>query len=381
VFLGAALVLCFAFTSTAVAQFSGLEWVPDTSNTPEQDKSGSGNTPSTINATDNQGTYRFRISTSNNNKTQRQEWKFERRSGYTQMQTEFRINSSDSGFHKISVVQNHDDQTGSKGVFTIYQVRRRGDDWVFGVQGDTTEASNGYSNFSTVPIKLDKYYRLKIRSFIDGRNNSMETAELYDGGDVIWRETVYGGGDVESYYKMGVYRLSGGFGPVAADFRNTRFWTGQEPTNDGDVDNAKKVVQLLKSNATDFAIDGNRGSANRQSIYLWSENSANTNQQWIELNRGNGYYSYQKLNTSHCIDGNRGGANEQDVYLWECDDSNFNQHWLKVDVGDGAYKLIKRNATGFALHGGSSGANRQNVDLHDASSDSQNLQWRILELD
>ena len=371
------LILWLAFTPSVFAQFSGIEWVPDTSNTPRQDKSGSGNTPSTSGATNNQGQYLFRISTSNTSQTQRQEWLFERRSGYTQMQTEFRIDSSDDDFDKISIVQNHDDQTGSEGVFTIYQVRRSGSGWVFGVQGDTTEASNGYSNFSTVGIDLDKFYRLKLRSFIDGRNDTFEVAELYDGNNVIWRETINGGGDVESYYKMGVYKLTGGNGPVTAEFKNTRFWTGREA---GDVDpgNGSNVVQLVKRNATGFAIDGGGGAGNRQNIYLWSENSNNVNQQWIELNRGNGYYSYQKMNTDHCIDGSGGGANNQNVYLWTCNDNNFNQHWLKVDVGGGAYKLIKRNASGFALNGGSGGRNRQNVNLYNSSSSSANLQWLII---
>jgi len=188
----------------------------------------SNSTPSTSGATNNKKTFTFKISTSSKSGTQRQEFKYERRKGFAQMQVEFRIDTKYKNFDKIALVQNHDDQTGSKGVFSIYQVRKSGSNYVFGVQGDTTEAKNSYSKFDTVKIKLGKYYRLKLRSYINGKNASVEVAELYDGSKRIWREEVKGGGDTEGYYKMGVYKLSGGKGPVQASFKNTRFWTGKK---------------------------------------------------------------------------------------------------------------------------------------------------------
>ncbi|GAA3510893.1 hypothetical protein GCM10022393_25680 [Aquimarina addita] len=137
------------------------------------------------------------------------------------------------------------------------------------------------------------------------------------------------------------------------------------------------IVHIKKRNATSFAIDGNHGGDDAQNIYLWSQNSTNKNQQWMEIDRGNGYYSYQKQDTNYCIDGNSGGAQNQNVYLWTCNENNQNQHWEKVDVGSGAYKLIKRNASGYALNGGSGGADGQNVNLYSSSSSSQNLHWII----
>lgn len=216
------------FTASAHAQFSGVSWARDYSNSPHQDKSGSGSTPSTSGATNNLGTYQFKITTSSTSGTQRQEWQYERRSGYMQMQTEFNISRSTPDFNKIGLAQNHDDQTGSQGVFSIYQVRKSGNDYYFGVQGDTTEASNGYSTFDTVKIELGKYYRLKLRTYVNGRDDSLEVAELYDGSTRIWREEVYGGGDAEGYYKVGAYKLSGGKGPITVDFKRTRFWTGSK---------------------------------------------------------------------------------------------------------------------------------------------------------
>ena len=141
------------------------------------------------------------------------------------------------------------------------------------------------------------------------------------------------------------------------------------------------VVHITKRNATDFAIDGNRGGANGQNVYLWNEDSTNVNQQWLEIDRGNGYYSYQKIGTDFAIDGGNGGENRQNVYLWTINENNQNQHWQKVDAGGGAFKLVKRNAPGFAINGGGNGANGQNVNLFDSSNSSQNLQWFITPID
>ena len=55
------------------------------------------------------------------------------------------------------------------------------------------------------------------------------------------------------------------------------------------------IVHITKRNATGFAIDGNRGAENGQNVYIWAENDNNVNQQWIEIDRGNGYYSYLSL--------------------------------------------------------------------------------------
>ncbi|GAA3510911.1 hypothetical protein GCM10022393_25710 [Aquimarina addita] len=152
-----------------------------------------------------------------------------------------------------------------------------------------------------------------------------------------------------------------------------------EAGNSNNNNGSDNLVHITKRNATGFAVDGQNGAAERQNIQLWNADTSNPNQQWLEIDHGNGYYSYQKQGTNYCIDGNNGGANRQNVYLWPCDTNNPNQHWQKVDAGGGAYKLIKRN-TNFALDGGSGGANEQNVNLYDASSSSQNLHWFITSL-
>ena len=144
---------------------------------------------------------------------------------------------------------------------------------------------------------------------------------------------------------------------------------------------SQRLVHITKRNASAFAIDGSSNTSNGQSVYLWAQNQNNKNQQWLEIDRGNGFYSYQKQGSNHCLDGNKGGANKQDVYLWQCSNNNQNQHWQKLSTGSGYYKLTKRNSSGFAINGGSNGKNAQNVNLYDSSNASHNLQWRITPID
>jgi len=138
-----------------------------------------------------------------------------------------------------------------------------------------------------------------------------------------------------------------------------------------------RIVHITKRNAPDFAIDGNHGGENEQNIYLWAQDENNINQQWIEIDRGNGYFTYQKMGTNFAIDGDNGGVREQNVYLFTINENNQNQHWQKIPTGGGSFKLVKRNAPEFALNGGNGGINEQNINLFDSSSTSRNLQWFI----
>lgn len=221
------LLYIVSMSNTLAGSFNGVNWVRDYSNSPVQDKSGSGITPSTSGATNNLGTYTFKISSSSTSSTQRQEWKYERRAGYMKMDLFFQLDTSTSNFDKIGVAQNHDDGTGSSGVFSIYQVRKNGSNWVFGVQGDTTDASNSYSNFDTETISLGKWYRLVIRSYV-AETGAFEIAQLRDGttDELLWQEQVEGGGDSQGYYKVGAYKLTGGYGPIAINYKNITFYTG-----------------------------------------------------------------------------------------------------------------------------------------------------------
>ena len=144
------------------------------------------------------------------------------------------------------------------------------------------------------------------------------------------------------------------------------------PTGGGNTGN---TVQLTKRNANGFSIDGGNGAANGQNVYLWGRSPSNNNQKWVEINRGNGFFSYQKKGTNHCLDGGVGGANGQNVKLWKCDGNNQNQHWQKINVGNNSFRLAKRNALAFSIDGGIGGANGQNLTLWFGNNNNQNQHW------
>lgn len=133
--------------------------------------------------------------------------------------------------------------------------------------------------------------------------------------------------------------------------------------------------QLVKRNATGFAIDGGSGAVVGRSVELYT-NVQHNNLTWTEINRGGGYYSYQKYNTNVCLDGGSGGVNGQNVTLQPCNASDYGQQWQKIDAGSGHYRLQKRG-TNYSLDGDNGGAIDQNVYLWTSSSTNQNQQWRF----
>ena len=146
--------------------------------------------------------------------------------------------------------------------------------------------------------------------------------------------------------------------------------------NNGSGNNSGGNFRLVKRNASGFAIDGGSRNANGRNIELY-DNVDHPNLTWTEIDRGNGYYSYQKLGTNFCIDGRNGGANGQNVHLWTCSTNNQNQHWRKINVGGGNYVLQKRNAPNFAIDGGRGGRKDQNVYLWRMNTSNQNQHWNF----
>ncbi len=140
---------------------------------------------------------------------------------------------------------------------------------------------------------------------------------------------------------------------------------------------------VMEKQNTSFAIDGNNGAIQNQQVYLWNTNTNNANQNWDQLDRGNGYYSYRKQNTNMCLDGGNGGARRQPVKLWPCQSSNQNQHWKKVKVYNGTeiYRMEKRNAPGFSIDGNGGAERRQAIYLWDSNSNNVNQQWDFIRTD
>ncbi|WP_240352427.1 polysaccharide lyase family 7 protein [Agarivorans sp. Alg241-V36] len=139
----------------------------------------------------------------------------------------------------------------------------------------------------------------------------------------------------------------------------------------------------MQKNETGYSIDGNGGAVEGQQLYLWTTKTTNTNQNWVQISHGDGYYSYKKEGTSLCWDGGSGGAKRQAVTLEVCDSSNYDQHWKKVKVTSGTeiYRIEKRNAPGYSIDGNSGAELRQSLYLWTSSSSNINQQWELTRTD
>ncbi|CAH0525348.1 polysaccharide lyase family 7 protein [Vibrio hippocampi] len=146
---------------------------------------------------------------------------------------------------------------------------------------------------------------------------------------------------------------------------------------------ASAATFVMEKNGTSFSIDGNGGAQEGQQLYLWGTNQSNVNQQWVQVNHGDGYYSYKKNGTNLCWDGGSGGAQRQAVTLEVCDSSNYDQHWQKVKVVSGSeiYRFQKRNATGYSIDGNGGAVERQSLYLWDSSDSNVNQQWVLTNID
>jgi len=125
----------------------------------------------------------------------------------------------------------------------------------------------------------------------------------------------------------------------------------------------------------DFAIDGDNGGADGQNVYLWNYDPNNINQRWEEIDQGNGFYSYRKLNTAFCMEG-RDGTNggEPEVMLQTCSNVDVNQQWEKVQVSGDIYNLELRNST-FSIDGNNGAQRRQSVYMFGTNNANGNQQW------
>ncbi|MGJ8676134.1 MAG: hypothetical protein ACSHX0_01310 [Akkermansiaceae bacterium] len=142
-----------------------------------------------------------------------------------------------------------------------------------------------------------------------------------------------------------------------------------------EADSAERLVNIVKRNAS-YGLHAN-DPTNGGDLNLHS-NLTHGNLMFKEIDRGNGFYSYERVNSAHSIDGGNGGANSQNAYVWSTSANNYNQHWQKVSAGGGSFTLRKRNAISFGLNGGGSNNNTDfgNVSIHSSLS-SQNLHWFV----
>jgi len=160
-----------------------------------------------------------------------------------------------------------------------------------------------------------------------------------------------------------------------SDGSASNYTAGPNFTTGGSGGGANPVVTMRKRNAMSYGLDGGNGGANNRTIYLYNYNANNVNQQWIEIDRGNGYYTYQKKNTNYCIDGGNGGARRNPVKLYTCGSGNQNQHWRKVSMGSGYFRLEKRNSSSYSIDGKGGGTNGQTAHLWSNNNNNQNQHW------
>ena len=267
-------------------------------------------------------------------------------------------------------LNNTDSSISYTGSWAVSSNRNKGD-YLDDLQYTRNDGDSASFTFTGTAIRL---YMPKYSSygdfevFIDGSSNGVFNAT---GGSIYEpaQNTYSVSGLASGSHTITIVKLNGGYLQLDyLEFDNT-------PTTGAD-----KLVHMEKRNSSTFAIDGNRGAIDGQVLYLWSSNTGNVNQQWVEIDRGSGYYSYQKRNTSLCMDGQAGGARRQPIVLDQCSSSDQNQHWRKVDSGAGHYRLEKRNASGFSIDGNNGGENGQSMYLWDSSSTNQNQQWFFTDL-
>ncbi len=92
---------------------------------------------------------------------------------------------------------------------------------------------------------------------------------------------------------------------------------------------------------------------------------------WEEIDRGNGYYSYQHIKTGFCMHGGNPDQEGEDVYLWNCDSEDDDQLWLKAEADSGYYRLLKANMPELALT-----FENNNVLLKAADENNQLQHWK-----
>lgn len=215
-------------------------------------------------------------------------------------------------------------------------------------------------NFGWGEMDENGMYNLTYSSISYGQYNYMvnqTTMETYDKSNHTFNGHLTGETRTVTYDKVTLWDNTDGYSIAHPE------------ANPAPIDD----YRILKSNA-DFVLNGGSGASNGQNVNLYN-NIEHKNLTWTEIDRGNGYYSYQKLNTNYCIDGNNGGQEGQNVHLWYCDEMNENQHWKKVDAGDRNYFLQKRNAPEYVLDAGDGGTNNQNVFLATMDINNANQQW------
>lgn len=215
-------------TSVSAGSFDNIEWTLENSyNIAENDSSGCALEPEISTSSSESFTFGLTDDSDCNDGTQRDEFKYERRSGYNRIIAYFTIDGTYPDFNKMGIAQTHDDSTGDTGVFSIYQVREEDGAYIFGVQGDSNEDDNGWDDYDQVEISLDTTYKLVIKTNGLSDGDSYEDANLYLDDVKVWSSSIEIGGEEEQYKKIGAYQLTGGEGEFHLTWESVKLYTGE----------------------------------------------------------------------------------------------------------------------------------------------------------
>jgi len=217
----------FVFSAAAAAgSFNNISWtLENEDNLPETDASGCALKPSTSKSK----VFKFGLTGKSNciDGKQRDEFKYQRRTGYNRLIGYFTIDGTYPNFNKMGVAQTHDHSKSNIGVFSIYQVRKENDSYIFGVQGDSNYSNNGWSDYPQAKISLDTRYKLVIKTNGLSNGNSYEDATLYLDDEKIWSSSIEVGGEQKQYKKIGAYQLTGGGGEFHVTWDSVKLYTGK----------------------------------------------------------------------------------------------------------------------------------------------------------
>ncbi|UXP32609.1 RICIN domain-containing protein [Reichenbachiella agarivorans] len=133
--------------------------------------------------------------------------------------------------------------------------------------------------------------------------------------------------------------------------------------------------QMVKRSASLYAINGGAEVQAGDAISLL-KHANHENLTWTEIDRGDGYFSYQKYGTEYCLHGGTENIEEQNVTLIECAESDVNQQWLKIGAGDGYYRLQKRG-NNMVIDAGNGRSDGAKVFLGSLDVTDQNQQWKF----
>ena len=250
--------------------------------------------------------------------------------------------------------------------------------------------NNDYMTFTVSPTdghKLDLSH-LTFRTLVNQLNNSAERWALFSSVDGFTEGSHIAAGRttaVATYVNNVVDLSDAKFQELTApvEFRLYIYGGNEQGSSatqfdkvilHGVTEKNVRIVYIRKRSAS-FGLHSGDGS-NGGNLNIHSDLTHN-NLKFKEIDRGGGYYSYERLDSEHSITSANGGKIGQNVLVWSTNPDKYNQQWQKVDAGDGSFTLRKRSALSFGIHAGGKIQNRSNVNLH-SNFEHQNLHWYVI---